>query len=138
MADIPQRGIHLFQFRFRIPLLRVRTVAHAEVCFQLPAGGHGTAMFIGVADFFPLLVHTDTDDMDVGIVGVVVFVSDIRLAAISHFLHIPVSQLHQLFIGQVVFRCRRERDMQDGLLRVAVCQQVVLEREQCQTYVFTG
>src|SRR5699024_9495007 len=26
-------------------------------------------------------------------------------------------------------------NVQDGLLRIAVCQQVILKREQCQTYV---
>ena len=136
MADIPQGSIHFFQFRFRIPFLRVRTVAQAEVRFQLPAGGHGTAVLVGVTDLFPLLVHADTDDMDVGIVGVGMFVGDVRLVSIAHLPHIPAGQFRQLVVGQLVFRCRGERDMQDGLLRVAVCQQVVLEREQCQTYVF--
>ena len=138
MADIPQGSVHLPQLRFRIPPFRVRSVAQAEIRFQFPAGGHGTAVLVGVTDLFSLSVYTDTDDMNVGIVGIGMFVGYVRLIPIAHFLHIPFRQLYQLPISQLVFRCRRKGDMQDGLLRIAVCQQVVLKREQCQTYVLTG
>ena len=67
MADIPQGSVHLPQLRFRIPPFRVRSVAQAEIRFQFPAGGHGTAVLVGIAYLFPLLVHTDTDNMDVGV-----------------------------------------------------------------------
>ena len=95
-------------------------------------------MLVGVTDLFSLSVHTDTDDMNVGIMGIGMFVGYVRLIPIAHLLHIPFRQLYQLPISQPVFRCRRKGDMQDGLLRIAVCQQVVLKREQCQTYVLTG
>lgn len=53
MADIPQGSVHLPQLRFRIPPFRVRSVAQAEIRFQFPAGGHGTAVLVGIAYLFP-------------------------------------------------------------------------------------
>ena len=73
--------------------------------------------------------------MDVGIVSVGMFVDNVWLVAIPHLFHISCRQFFQLCVAQTVFRCRGKGDMQDGLLRVAVCQQVVLEREQRQAHV---
>ena len=65
--------------------------------------------------------------MDMGVVGIGVFVNDIGLVAISHLLHVPLCQLRQLPVRKDILRCRRERDVQDGLFRIPVRQQVVLE-----------
>ena len=73
--------------------------------------------------------------MDVGIVCIGMFVGDVRLVPIPHLPHITFRQFCQPLVCQTVFRCRGEGDVQDGFLRVAVCQQVILKREQCQTYV---
>ena len=92
-------------------------------------------MLVGIADLFPLFIHTDTDNMDMGIVGIGMFVGDVRLVPIPHLLHITFRQFCQPPVGQPVFRCWGKGNVQDGLLRIAVCQQVILKREQCQTYV---
>ena len=42
-----------------------------------------------------LSVHTDTDDMNVGIMGIGMFVGYVRLIPIAHLLHIPFRQLYQ-------------------------------------------
>ena len=92
-------------------------------------------MLVGIADLFPLFIHTDTDNMDMGIVCIGMFVGDVRLIPIPHLLHITFRQFCQPPVGQPVFRCRGEGNVQDGLLRIAVCQQVILKREQCQAHV---
>ena len=87
-------------------------------------------MLVGVADFPAVLIHAYTYDMDVRIVRVTVFIDNVRLVPISHPFHVPCRQLLQLRVGQTVFRRRAESDMQDRFFGVAVCQQVVLEREE--------
>ena len=73
--------------------------------------------------------------MDMGIVCITMLVSNVGLVAISHLLHVILRQFHQLFIGQFVLRCRAECNVQDGLLRVPVCQQVILKGEQGEAYL---
>ena len=73
--------------------------------------------------------------MDMGIVCITMLVSNVGLVAISHLLHIILRQFRQLFIGQLVLRCRAECNVQDGLLRVPVCQQVILKGEQGKAHV---
>ena len=58
--------------------------------------------------------------MNVGIMGIGMFVGYVRLIPIAHLLHIPFRQLYQLPISQPVFRAGERGDMQDGLLRIAV------------------
>lgn len=70
--------------------------------------------------------------MNVGIMGIGMFVGYVRLIPIAHLLHIPFRQLYQLPISQPVFRRWRKGDMQDGLLRIAVCQQVVLKESNAR------
>ena len=62
-------------------------------------------MLVGIADLFPLFIHTDTDNMDMGIVCIGMFVGDVRLIPIPHLLHITFRQFCQPPVGQPVFRC---------------------------------
>ena len=73
--------------------------------------------------------------MDMRIVRITMLVSNVGLVAISHLLHIILRQFCQLSIIKFVLRCRTECDVQDRLLRVPVCQQVILKGEQGKTHV---
>ena len=73
--------------------------------------------------------------MNMRIVRITVFIGNVGLIAISHLLHVHLCQFCQLSIIKFVLRCRTECDVQDRLLRVPVCQQVILKGEQGKTHV---
>ena len=66
--------------------------------------------------------------MDVPAVYVLVYIYNVRLVAISHFLHILLCQLRELSICQTVIQRGVQRDVQYGLLRIPIGKQVILER----------
>lgn len=70
--------------------------------------------------------------MDMGIVCIGMFVGDVRLIPIPHLLHITFRQFCQPPVGQPVFRCWGKGNVQDGLLRIAVCQQVILKESNAK------
>ena len=66
--------------------------------------------------------------MDVPTVYVIVYIYDVWLVAISHFLHILFCQFRKLSVCQTVIQRGVQRNVQYGLFRVSVGKQVVLER----------
>ena len=99
-----------------------------ELLFQLPADGHRALVFVAVGNGTPGFVHPDGNDVQVFPTDVVVAIDDIGLVAEAHAPHVLLRQADKLLLGHAIFRIGIERNVQDGLLCLAVGGQVITER----------
>lgn len=66
--------------------------------------------------------------MDMSPVYILVYIYNVGLVAVAHTLHILFCQFRELGISEAVIPRRVQGNMQDGLFRVLVGEEVVVER----------
>ena len=61
-------------------------------------------------------------------VYILVYIYNVGLVAVPHFLHVFLCQFRELSVREAVIHRRVQGNMQDGLFRVLVGEEVVLKR----------
>ena len=120
--------VRLLHVRLQQLLPLVLHLLQPEFLFQLPAGFHRAVPLVGVVYLFPFLVHTGRNDMDMFPVYILVYIYNVGLVAVAHSLHILFCQFRELGISEAVIYRRVQGNMQDGLFRVLVGEEVVVKR----------
>ena len=87
---------------------------------QLPQYGHGTVVFVRVADLPTVLIDPQRYDMKMLTGDILMFENDIGLVAVTHALHVLAGDVPELLVGQFIFRRRIQRGMEDRVRSPAV------------------
>ena len=127
LFDVPGRIVQLTERGDLLPGIAFAGRVKSVFLLHFPAYRHSTVRLPVVVDLASVVADAVRNDMQVFPVDVRVQIDQIRLPAVSEFLHKLGGEGGQLSLGQLVLGRRIQRDMDNGFFDPLVKRRLVVE-----------